>query len=387
MGVAPVRVAFVAVPRDVWAGGNNYQRNLFVALSRYCPGKITPVLFAAPDHDAADLTRFAAIPGVEVPPPEAAFGAGKAGLAAALLLGRDGAAAAAFGDQRIDVVLENARFFGWRLPYPAVAWFPDLQHLRLPHLFSRTERLRREIGFRVQIASGRTIMLSSYSADRDCDVFYPGARQRKSVVRFATEPPPDLLAADPRQIIAEHGLPQQYFYLPNQFWPHKNHALVLEALAILKQRGIDVVVTASGGAFREEDYLARCLGEVRRRGLTQNFRYLGLVPLAHVFALLRAATALINPSRFEGWSTTVEEAKSFGVPMILSDIDVHREQVKDGALYFGTDDAKKLADHIAAVIDGSPAFVVRELRPDVEARVATFANDFVKTVAVALRRT
>jgi len=61
--------------------------------------------------------------------------------------------------------------------------------------------------------------------------------------------------------------------------------------------------------------------------------------------------------------------------------------VKDGARYFGTDDAKKLADHIAAVIDGSPAFVVRELRSDVEARVTTFANDFVKTVAVALRRT
>jgi len=28
--------------------------------------------------------------------------------------------------------------------------------------------------------------------------------------------------------------------------------------------------------------------------------------------------------RFEGWSTTVEEAKSFGVPMIVSDIDGSR---------------------------------------------------------------
>ena len=63
-----------------------------------------------------------------------------------------------------------------------------------------------------------------------------------------------------------------------------------------------------------------------------------MIPLDHVYALLRTSMALINPSRFEGWSTTVEEAKSFGVPMILSDIDVHREQTGGTARYFGVDD-------------------------------------------------
>lgn len=33
----------------------------------------------------------------------------------------------------------------------------------------------------------------------------------------------------------------------------------------------------------------------------------------------------VNPSFYEGWSTTVEEAKSIGVPLLLSDIPVHRE--------------------------------------------------------------
>ena len=60
--------------------------------------------------------------------------------------------------------------------------------------------------------------------------------------------------------------------------------------------------------------------------------------LDHVYALMRTSMALINPSRFKGWSTTVEEAKSFGVPLILSDIDVHREQTDGTARYFGIDD-------------------------------------------------
>ena len=43
---APLRVAFTHIPRRLWAGGYNYQSNLFAALDRYCPGEIMPVVFA-----------------------------------------------------------------------------------------------------------------------------------------------------------------------------------------------------------------------------------------------------------------------------------------------------------------------------------------------------
>jgi glycosyltransferase involved in cell wall biosynthesis len=60
---------------------------------------------------------------------------------------------------------------------------------------------------------------------------------------------------------------------------------------------------------------------------------LGLIPHEYIPALIRSCAALINPSTFEGWSTTVEEAKSMGTPMILSSLRVHREQSED-ALFF-----------------------------------------------------
>jgi hypothetical protein len=42
-----------------------------------------------------------------------------------------------------------------------------------------------------------------------------------------------------------------------------------------------------------------------------------MIALLHGCALLRVSAAPISPSRFEGWSATVEEAKSFGVLMIF----------------------------------------------------------------------
>jgi glycosyltransferase involved in cell wall biosynthesis len=373
---APLRLAFTHIPRRLWAGGYNYQSNLFVALSRFRPGEFAPVLFAGTGDDEADLAQLAAIPGVEIVRSPAFEG--RAGLAAALALGLDRAAAAEFRKQSIDAVFEAARFFGWRLPYPTVAWFPDFQHRRLPQLFPIAARWRREAGFRIQIASGRTVMLSSESSHRDFRKYYRGAKNEVCVVRFATQPSPALLTANPAEIVAQYQLPEKYFYLPNQFYKHKNHQVAVDALTILAQRGFDTVVCASGSTEdpRERGYFEHIMKEVRGRGLEKQFLHLGMIPLPHVYALLRACTALINPSRFEGWSTTVEEAKSFGVPMILSDIDVHREQSYGAARFFRVDDPVALADHLTVISRDSGAPLVRNLLPHQDDRVAAFAADF-----------
>jgi glycosyltransferase involved in cell wall biosynthesis len=384
---APLRVAFTHISRRLWAGGYNYQSNLFAALDRYCPGEISPVLFAGP-HDAPDeVAALAGIPGVEMVR-SAAFDRRGAGLASAVALGIDRSAAAEFRAAGIDVVFEAARFFGWRLPFPAVAWFPDFQHRRLPHLFSRTARWRRDLGFRAQIASGRSILLSSNSALRDLRECYADLANDVCVVQFASEPPAGLLTADPLVVLAQYGLPPKFLYLPNHLWRHKNHQIVLDALTLLQQRGLDVVVAASGSVEdpREPGYFESIKKEIEMRGLDTSFRHLGMIPLAHVYALLRTAVALINPSKFEGWSTTVEEAKSFGVPMVLSDIDVHFEQTEGKARYFGVDDAGALADHLANVWAESGPTIVRDLLPNVEARVRSFAQGFVGLVRNARMR-
>lgn len=301
-------------------------------------------------------------------------------LIKALAFGLDRPAAALFRERKIDMVFESARFFGWRLPFPTIAWFPDFQHRLLPHLFSRSAYWRRDLGFRVQIASRRHIMLSSESALGDLRRFYPGLTNGVSVVRFATAPPAHLLATDPADVVAQYGLPRRYFYLPNQFWRHKNHQLVVDALDLLKRDGFDVVVAASGSTYdaREPEYFASVMRAAEARGVARNFRHLGMIPLGHVYALLRTSIALINPSRCEGWSTTVEEAKSFGVPMLLSDLDVHREQTGGGARYFGIDDARALADHMREIAATGPVMVVRQLQPDLENRVRGFVDDFVR---------
>lgn len=381
-----IRVGFPLIGGRGWPGGYNYLLNLVRAIQAHAPDRVIPVLFVGPE--AADGVRedLQAVGGIEVVADPAFGEAGKTGrLAGALVFGLDRAARRAFRAHRIDVVFEAAQFYGWRLPQPAIAWIPDFQHRRLPHLFSALARFKRAVGFNAQLWSGRRIMLSSEDARADCEQFHPASKGRTSVVRFAIPRDRPVDAAEARAAADRHGLPHTYFYLPNQFWLHKNHAVVIEALAILKARGVSMVVAASGNQSdpRDPEHFNKLMERAREAGVEGLFRPLGLIPYEDVPLLMRASTAIINPSLFEGWSTTVEEARSTGTPMILSDLRVHREQAGGTALYFDAerpdDLAAVLTDYQAPTVSQRDAMAV-EAATGSRQRAALFGRCFADLV-------
>jgi len=340
------RVAFTLIGGGKGTGGYNYLLNLVRVLCSYEAKRITPVLFVGTDVADDVIEPFQAERGAEiVRTPAMNKSRGTAALSSAIVFGADAAMKKLLVDLRIDVLFESAQFFGWRIGVPTIAWIPDFQHRRLPHMFTRFGYWKREIGFRAEIAAQRTFMLSSEDARRDCEHFYPSTIGRTRAIPFAVPPADPTLLLEARIVAAGYGLPSRFFFMPNQLSKHKNHLLVLDALALLKSRDIDVVIVSSGKQAdeRHPDYFSAVLRKVESLGLQQQFRMLGLIPYAHLVALMHGSDALLNPSLFEGWSTPVEEARGLGVPLLLSDLDVHREQAGPDATYFDRFSAEALA--------------------------------------------
>ncbi len=377
------RVAFTLIGGRHWTGGYNYLLNLVRALATHSPDAITPVMFFGTDTDAADAAPFAAIPGVEIVRTPVFDEARKKGqLVRALALGRDAAVQAQFARHRIDGVFESAQFHGWRAAQPAIAWIPDFQHRFLPQLFGRAGYWKRELGFRAQVLAGREVMLSSEDSRRICERFYPSTAGRTHTVPFAVPMAPAADLERARATARAHGLEGRYVFMPNQFWQHKNHRLVIDALALLRQRGrADIVVAASGKQLdpRKPEHFEQLMAHAQALGVAGQFRALGLVPYADLAPLMRAADALLNPSLFEGWSTTVEEARAQGVPMLLSDLDVHREQASDIARFFDRHSAAALADALEAP-PPAPPVDEQALATAARQRMANFAQAFVALV-------
>ena len=228
------RICFPLIGGTVWMGGMNYLNTLLHVVTHELADFYSACLLVAPDE--ADLARekFGTLDGVDIVVDRRVAGAGSGRRAvAALATGRDAAFAELVLEQGAALVFENARFYGHQFPVPVLAWLPDFQHRYLRDMFSAAAWWRREIGFRAQCAGGREILLSSHTAEKDCHRFYPRSAGHTHVARFtATLDIPSTLERS-KQIRAAYRLPASFMFIPNQFWVHKNHRVVIESLKLL----------------------------------------------------------------------------------------------------------------------------------------------------------
>ena len=232
----------------------------------------------------------------------------------------------------------------------SVGWIPDFQHACLPEFFDPREIEDRKEACRRCARWHDLVLLSSESVRRDFAEQLPEYAAKVRVLPF----PSSLALADLTEPVSDFrvrlGVPEKYLLVANQFWVHKNHDVVIRAMSELHHRGHPACVVLVGNMFdhRGGD---RCvasdvLQSLSRHDLGQKVRMLGRVSQDDLVSLLRHAGAIIQPSRFEGWSTTVQDAKALGRPLICSDIPTHREQAPQ-ARFFPDDDHHKLSEIIA----------------------------------------
>lgn len=386
----PIRLGFHIIGDGKWTGGVNFQRTVFQLCNGPLLGIIEAVLFVAPEEEAFARKEFGSNLHDRLVIDAKASGAGSGNRAlAAVVAGSDRSYEELLLENDIDVAFENARFFGLHFKLPTLSWMPDFQHRKLPHLFSKRAFIKREIGYRAQTLGRRTILLSSETARSDCENLYPKTKGRTRVARFAGSIDIESAHGSAASARARYGLPHDYFYLPNQFWTHKNHAVVLEALAIAHRNSQSrtvppVIMSGPKEDPRDPNLFDRMMSTAESMELSDQFRHLGLIPFSDVLALNSGSLSLINPSLFEGWASSVEEAKSLGTPLILSDIPVHREQAPC-ASFFDPAAPQELALILSnAASSACPRRSAVQLKSEHDNRVDRFGGDFLDAVNAAL---
>jgi len=226
-------------------------------------------------------------------------------------------------------------------------WIPDFQHLYLPDLFTPNEIENRNYSFAKIAQKSDLVILSSNDAFADFKAFSPEFYNKGRILRFVAQPEQKLINNDQNlenKILEKYGLIRtEFFYLPNQFWQHKNHKVAFEALALLKQKNKNLTLVCSGkmSDYRNQNHIQSLKEFIKANDL--DIRLLGMIEYDDVIVLMKKSIAVINPSLFEGWSSTVEECKVIGKSLILSEIPVHREQNPANSVYFDPNNAVELA--------------------------------------------
>ena len=228
-----------------------------------------------------------------------------------------------------------------------IYWIYDFQHKFLPELFNKSEIYSRDKNFGEIAKKAEYIVVSSKDAFDHFKLFYPQSNAAIYTLPFVSMVQRNELP-DFSLIKQKYKIDKPYFIVANQFWVHKNHLLVLKALLSLKIKNIPVKVYFTGKQHdsRSPNHFNELSKFIEKEGLQDFVYFTGFIPREEQLSLIENAIAVIQPSKFEGWSTVVEDAKALNKYLLLSDINVHKEQARQNASFFSPDDAIVLASYI-----------------------------------------
>jgi glycosyltransferase involved in cell wall biosynthesis len=226
----------------------------------------------------------------------------------------------------------------------------DLQHVHYPEFFTKSDFALREKLYRAFCEQARIVCVQTEWCKQDVARHFGIALGKIEVVRWGSvfgayrEPASEEIQAAREKF----KLPGQFFFYPAVTWPHKNHEDIIRAVHLLNTKHgyrVDVFFTGASTDFRVQlDALARDLG------VSERIHHLGFVTTQELQSIFGAATAMVFPSKFEGFGLPILEAFHARLPVLCSNSSVLPEVARDGALYFTPGCPEELAESMLRVL-------------------------------------
>lgn len=390
-----IKVGFLLnFPLD-YKGGINYLKNLFYAVHSFQKENIEITLFVSSDISDEYINMFSPYAKIV----KTSILKSKSPLwfiskVSGRFLDYDILTYKLLKKHNIDVVSHSNFVFSSK-KIRTLNWIPDFQYVHYPNLWTKPQLTATEKLHENLMKKSDAIVLSSHAAFDDFKINHSKYQDKVSVLNFVSQPDKELeilVKNEGESSIKEiYNINRPFFYMPNQFWSHKNHKVVFEAVKILKDKGFNPLVVTSGlmSDYRNgNNHVEKLVKYVTDNSLEDNIFLLGLIPYNHVIKLILMADCVVNPSYFEGWSSTVEEAKTVGKRILLSNIPVHIEQAPQFGVYFDPDDAVSLANKMESIINDAIVTTVdvTELRTSLDNRTRDFGFEYFKIVTSLLKK-
>lgn len=246
----------------------------------------------------------------------------------------------------------NLQGFSYRLPFVVPIF--DLNHRlqpEFPEVSAFGEYSSREHYYINTCRFATLVLVDSEMGKEDVIRFYGDFIDEDRIRILPYYPPfegralPDQKELD--RVRAKYLLPQRYFFYPAQFWPHKNHKLILQAIKLIADETGDIVPVVFCGAYWTYTMalnFKELMEQAVKFGIADRVRYLGSVPDEDMAALYTLSAGLVMPTFFGPTNIPPLEAWHLGRPVITSDIRGLREQNGDASLLVDPRSPQALAE-------------------------------------------
>lgn len=383
-----IKVGFLLnFPID-YKGGINYLKNLFYAVNKFQVNKVEITLFVSDDLEKEYIEIFS--PYVKIVKTSILKRKSLKWFLSRIgdrFLNYDFVTYVLLKKHSIDII-SHSNFIINNKKLKTLNWIPDFQYLHHPYLWSKRQLQSTKQLHDKLIKKSDGIILSSKAAFDDFKINYSLFEKKVNVLNFVSQPDSinsfSLDQKTKKKINNTYNIDKPFFYVPNQFWSHKNHLIVFEAVKILKDKGINPLVVTSGLMIdyrNGNNYINKLENFISENNLEENILLLGLIPYSDVNKLILMSICVINPSFFEGWSSSVEESKTVGKKILLSNIPVHLEQDPEYGVYFDPSNAFELAQKMEVIMNWNvDTNNINDLKINLNKRTEMFAQQYLEII-------
>jgi glycosyltransferase involved in cell wall biosynthesis len=226
----------------------------------------------------------------------------------------------------------------------------DLQYRQHPEFFFPEEVAHRDFAFSEACAKADALVaISAFSRD-EAIAYGDLPPSRISTVYLRTAKRLEQTRAIDPSIHDRLGLaPSRYLLYPANFWPHKNHELLIRAFQMACRDGLagDIKLVCTGAPGARCDAVSALAS---RSGLGGRIHFPGYLSDLELSGLLQGAAGLIFPSLYEGFGMPVIEAMAAGIPVACSNAASLPEVAGDAALLFDPHAPAEVAAAIATLV-------------------------------------
>lgn len=231
----------------------------------------------------------------------------------------------------------------------------DLIFMRYPELYPASDRFFYKWKYRKAALEADMVVAISEQTKRDLTDYFGIPAWKIRVIGQACDPafseyslstlpgrdtiplPPDIRVPGDGFVVAAGSLT-----------PRKNWDGLIRALAVARERGLDIPLVAVGTGNSE---YARSLPSLATKLGVSVVWVKRHIPSKELASIYRRASALVYPSLFEGFGIPILEALTVGIPVVTSTGSCFGEVGGDAALYANPLSAEDLAEKIMQAMD------------------------------------
>ena len=254
-------------------------------------------------------------------------------------------------NQNIDLVYFVTQGMGslhlQKLNYISTVW--DICHRdtpEFPEVRTFNEFLNREFYLSHSLTQAVAVLVDSEKSVESINSKYGVLRDRLINIPFSPSPFFKLKNDDKKATLKFFKLEEGYLFYPAQLWPHKNHVRILQALALLRERKLNMSIVFCGGDKGNKSNLFNVADKL---GVSDQVEFLGFVEANWMRGLYEGCSAVVMPTYFGPTNLPPYEAWSVKKPLIYSS---HlASQVGDAAILADPDCAVSLSRAVQSLSD------------------------------------